>query len=81
MRINFWTLRFSAGVEPVHARNGDGVIMDIQTDKEDNVHVAFLSLFELTTKPCGSAFRHMWAPNPRSRKADTLARPMANHSD
>ena len=62
--------------------NGDGVIVDIQSDVVDNVPVsAFLSLFWLTAKQCGSALRHTPGRNPRSRKADTLGSLITSHSD
>ena len=62
--------------------NGDGVVMDIQPDVIDKVHVsAFLSLFCLTTKQCGSALRPTPGRNPRSGKAGILIRPMASHGD
>jgi hypothetical protein len=41
---------------------------------------AFLSLFEFTTKRCGSASRHSSGRNPHSRRADTFTRFIASHS-
>ena len=61
---------------------GDGVIVDIQSDVEDNVHVsAFLSVLSLTTNHCGSALRPLPGRHPRSRKADTLGSLITSHSD
>lgn len=51
-----------------------GLVVDIHPDVSDMVYVsAFLSLFELTTKQGGSAFRPTRARNPRFGKPDTLA--------
>ena len=50
----------AAHLSAVSARDGsgDGVVMDIQADVEDNVHVsAFLSGLCLTDQTCGSALR------------------------
>lgn len=56
--------------------------MDIQPEVMDKVYVAaFLSLFCLTAKPCGSAFRPTPGRNPRSGKAGALFCPMAGHGD
>jgi len=62
--------------------NGDRVVMDIQPEVDNNLHVsAFLSGLSLTTNHCGSALRLTPARNPRPRKADTLPSPLASHSD
>jgi len=60
---------------------GDGVIVDIQAEEEDNVHVsAFLSWLSLLDQQGGSAHRPTPGRNPRSRKADPLRSPIASHS-
>ena len=60
----------------------DGVVMDIQPDVLDKVHVSVvLSLLSLTDQQGGSALRLVPARNPRSRKADTSPSPIASHSD
>ena len=62
--------------------NGDGVIVDIQADVLDKVHVsAFLSVLSFTDQHCGSALRLTPARHPRSGRADTLAFTIASHSD
>jgi len=62
--------------------NGEGVVMDIQPEVNNNLPVsAFLSGLSLTTNHCGSAHRLTPARNPRPRKADTLRSPIASHSD
>ena len=71
-------------LRPVGGRegNGDGVVVDIQADVDNNFHVsAFLSGLSLTTNHGGSAHRLTSGRNPRSRKADTLTSPIASHSD
>ena len=71
--------------EAVSPENQRRDAVDIQPELVDNVHVsAFLSLFELTTKPGDAARRLRPGRNPsrQSReKADTLRLPIASHSD
>ena len=56
--------------------------LDSGTGLECSFHVsAFLSLFVLLTRQCGSALRHTPARNPRSRKADSFSPTIASQSD